>query len=123
MKYFVQLLVSVAVASPSFALAAPGELTQVQTFLENFILFVNQSIVPLVFAIAFIFFIWGIFTYFIKGSDDEENRKKGGKLMLWGIIGFVVMVSVWGIVNLLAEGLSLNQSEIQNIPGAPVSNN
>ena len=62
---------------------------------------INNVLVPLVFAIAFIVFIWGVFQYFIMGGADEEKRENGKSLMLWGIIGFFVMVSVWGLVNIL----------------------
>ena len=43
--------------------------------------------------------------------------------MLYGIIGFVVMVSVWGIVNLLAGGFGLTDEELQTIPNTPTGNN
>lgn len=62
---------------------------------------INNVLVPLVFAIAFVVFIWGVFQYFIAGGADEEKREAGKSLMLWGIIGFFVMASVWGLVNIL----------------------
>jgi hypothetical protein len=43
--------------------------------------------------------------------------------MLWAIVGFVVMVSVFGIVNLIAGGLGFSDDEnIQNIPNVPTNN-
>lgn len=71
----------------------------------NFIGFIietiNRVLVPLIFAIAFIVFIWGIFQFFIAGAADEEKRKQGKQFILYGFIGFFLMVSIWGIVNLL----------------------
>lgn len=71
------------------------------TMLEDVVLFIDYVLVPLVFALALIAFLWGIFNYFIAGGADEEKRSTGKTFMIWGFVGFFVMVSVWGIVNLL----------------------
>ncbi len=62
---------------------------------------INNVIVPVLFAIAFIVFLWGAFSTFILGANSEEVKEKGRNLMLWGLIGFFVMVSIWGLVNIL----------------------
>ncbi|MES2994785.1 MAG: pilin [Patescibacteria group bacterium] len=64
---------------------------------------IDYILVPLIFALAFIAFLWGVFTYFIAGAADEEKRDTGKKFVTYGLIGFFVMVSVWGIVNLLVN--------------------
>lgn len=69
--------------------------------LNSFVGLVNTVFVPFIFAISFIVFIWGIFKYFILGGASDDERKKGKQLMVWGIVAFFVMVSLWGIVNLL----------------------
>jgi NADH:ubiquinone oxidoreductase subunit 2 (subunit N) len=79
---------------------------------------INNVAVPIVFALAFIVFIWGIFQYFIQGGHDEEKRDAGKQLMLWGLIGFFVMVSVWGLVHILIGTVGLNPS-IPTYPTAP----
>lgn len=61
----------------------------------------NTVVVPFVFAIAFIVFIWGVYTYFIAGGASEEKRSEGAKFVLSGLIGFAAMVSVWGLVNII----------------------
>lgn len=80
---------------------------------------INGVLVPLVFAIAFIVFIWGIFQYFIAGGHDEEAKEKGKSLMLYGLIGFFLMVSVWGLVNILVGTFNLLNNAPTFIPGAP----
>ena len=60
---------------------------------------VDRGIVPLLFAIAFLVFMWGMARFFF--SDNEEKRKSGRQFAIWGIIGFVVLFSLWGIVRLL----------------------
>ena len=72
------------------------------TFIQDdIILLIDYVLVPLVFSLAFIVFLWGIFNFFIAGGADEEKREKGKQFMVWGLIGFFVMVSVWGIVAVL----------------------
>jgi len=100
-----------------------GQFGEVNDFLDDVSSFINSTLIPLVFAIALLIFIWGIFKFFILGGSDEETRKEGKQLMLWAIIGFVVMVSVFGIVNLIAGGLGFSDDEnIQNIPNVPTNN-
>ena len=76
---------------------------------QGIINLINNVAVPLLFAIAFIVFIWGVFQYFIAGGHDEEKRETGKSLMLWGIIGFFIMVSVWGLVNILRGTFNLKE--------------
>ena len=77
---------------------------------------INNVAVPVVFALAFIVFIWGVFNYFIAGGHDEEKRDKGKQLMLYGIIGFFVMVSVWGLVNILVGSVDLENEGPADLP-------
>ena len=67
------------------------------------IYFADTYIIPLLYALAFLVFIFGMFRYFFTGG--EENREKGKSFAIWGIIGFVVIFGVWGIVNLLVGAL------------------
>lgn len=108
------------VLTPALALAQFGG---IDTFLQNVSTFINNILIPLVFAIALLVFIYGVFDYFILGGGDEGKREEGRKLMLYAIIGFVVMVSIFGIVNLIATGLGFGgQEDIQNIPNVPGTN-
>ena len=69
--------------------------------------FINNILVPFLLTLALLFFIYGVFKFFIQGGDDEEKRKEGKNVVMWAIIGFVVIVSIWGIVNLITSGIGL----------------
>ena len=56
-----------------------------------------RPIVLLLFALATILFLWGV-VEFITNRDNEEERDKGKKHMLWGIIGLVIMFGANGII-------------------------
>ena len=77
---------------------------------------INDILVPVLFAIAFIVFLWGTFKYFIWGADDEDARKTGRQFVLWGVIGFVVILALWGLVNLLLNILNLPGSSSPPTP-------
>jgi hypothetical protein len=100
------------------------EFGEVNTFIDRISAFIDGTLIPLVFGLALLMFIWGVFKAFILGGSDEEKQKEGKQLMLYAIIGFVVMVSIWGIVNLIANGLGFStDAKIQNIPDIPTGQN
>jgi hypothetical protein len=117
-------LAVLALLTPLFAFAqAPGQLTEVDGFLDNIVAFMNGTLVPLVFALAFLVFIWGMFKTFILGGSDPGKQDEGKQLMLYAIVGFVIMVSLWGIVNLFAEGFGFRGEQIEEIPDLPAGQN
>lgn len=89
---------------PAFLLPLTVHAQSFKELTDDLVAFVNGSIVPLIYAIAFLIFMIGMLRYFFL-EQGEEGREKGKQLMMWGIIGFVVMFSVWGIVRLLLTTL------------------
>ena len=57
-------------------------------------------IIPVVVALAFLYFLWGL-SKFILHADDESERAKGKSIMVWGIVALFVIVTVWGIIAVL----------------------
>jgi hypothetical protein len=98
----------VAFALPLVSLAAAvNNLSDVGSFIINII---NNVLVPVLFAIAFIVFLWGAFNVFILGANSDDAKEKGKNLMLWGLVGFFVMVSIWGLVNILTGTVSFSNN-------------
>lgn len=81
---------------------------QLSLFFINIVRVIDVVIVPVIFSVAFVVFLWGVFRYFIAGAGDEEKRKEGRKFITWSIIGFFLMFAVWGIVNLLINSLGFD---------------
>jgi hypothetical protein len=81
---------------------------------RTFAQIVNDSIVPLgdlvitlLYGVATILFLSGVLRYFfLSGQGAEEARQKGKQHMFWGIIGLVVLFSVWGLVRILLNLLT-----------------
>jgi heme/copper-type cytochrome/quinol oxidase subunit 4 len=65
-------------------------------------------------ALAVIFIVWNVVRYLIMGSG-EEGRGKAGLNILWGIIGLFVIVSIWGLVNILTGTFATTPTD-QPIP-------
>jgi hypothetical protein len=61
-----------------------------------------KTVVPFLFTLATVGFIWGIIQYFIN-PDNEEKRKAGKSYMLWGIIALFFMLSMWGLVGIFTN--------------------
>jgi len=65
-----------------------------------------QYLVPLMVSIAVLLFLWGI-VKFIANIGNEEARKAGKELMIWGMVAIFVMVSFWGIIGYVQQSLGL----------------
>jgi nitrogen fixation-related uncharacterized protein len=61
---------------------------------------IAKSVVPLIFTLAVVMFIWGVVQYVIN-DQEQAKKEKGRQFMIWGIIALTVMVSMWGLVSLL----------------------
>jgi uncharacterized membrane protein YidH (DUF202 family) len=122
MKKIVGFILAGLALAPALAFAQ-SDFGEVTTFVNKIRDFIGNTLIPLVFGIALLMFIWGVFNYMILGGADEDKRKDGRQLMIWAIIGFVVMVSVWGIVNMISSGLGFQDNqEIRSIPNVPTNN-
>ncbi len=58
-------------------------------------------LIPLLFGLSLLVFLWGIMHAWVLGGGDEASIEKGKRIALAGVIGLVVMSSVWGIVALI----------------------
>jgi hypothetical protein len=68
---------------------------------------ISGYIIPLIFAIAIIGFLWGVVNFVILGQEDERKRTQGRQLMVWGIIAITVMIAVWGLVKIITNTFNL----------------
>ncbi len=54
-------------------------------------------------ALSVMLFIWGV-VKFIANANDTTAHEEGKQFMIWGIVAFVVLVSLWGIVDVVLSG-------------------
>ena len=79
---------------------------------------INNVLVPVLFAIAFIVFLYGIARAYIFSGGDPGKVAEGHKLLLWGLVAFVVMISVWGLVNVVANTFGLQGAYAPLLPSS-----
>jgi len=53
-----------------------------------------------IFSLALVFFLWNMMV-FVLNSGNDEKRTIGKQRMIWGIVIFVVMFGIWGIVKII----------------------
>ena len=75
-------------------------MTGADNLINNIIDQILNPLVGLMFGLALAYFIWGVIQ-FIAAASSDEKKKKGQQHMLWGLIGLVVMTSVYGIMNII----------------------
>lgn len=69
---------------------------------------INNVLVPVLFAVAFIVFLYGIAKTYVFSHGEPDEVATGHKILLWSLIGFFIMVSIWGLVNVVVGTFGLN---------------
>jgi len=70
------------------------------SFLHNINDQIITPIIYLLFALATVYFLYGVFQ-FVRNAESPDKRSEGAKSMIWGIVGLFIMLSVKGIINLI----------------------
>ena len=87
-----------AIVAPSLAFASLSTIDDVLDYLIT----AATPLLSILIGIAVVVFFWGIVKTIAHGGD-ETAREEGKQLMIWGMLGFVVMVSFWAIIGFLQE--------------------
>ena len=102
-----------------FSLIPVAHAQTVPGIADKIVSLLSGSVIPIIFGIATIVFLWGV-VQFITAGGNEEKRKEGRKFIIYGLVGLFVMVAVWGIVNVLIGFLGLDVRP-PSFPGFPGS--
>lgn len=107
------------VPSLALLLAVPLLAFAQQTVTGLIVIFqdIINALVPFLIAVAVLVFIFGVVTY-ITAAGDETKVAAGRKYVLYGILGLVVIVAVWGFVNLILNTLDLD-TDVPTVPTLP----
>ena len=75
-----------------------------------------------VFAAGFFFFVYGLVEFLWKLNEGGDN-KEGKQHMIWGIVGMLIMVSVYGILSLVTNtfGINLDNPDTSTLPDIRVT--
>lgn len=78
-----------------------------QALLTNILAFTQTVLIPFILGIGFLVFVWGMFKFFIVGGANDDAKVQGKSLMIYAVLGFVIIITFWGIVNLFASSTGL----------------
>lgn len=92
------------------------------TLLAQITVLINR-LVPLMIGFGVLFFLYGLAKYMLQ-TDSTEGRATARQVMLWGVIMIFVMVSIWGLVNLIiwTAGFQVTNNLVPMAPFLPVVN-
>lgn len=71
--------------------------------------YIINPAIGVLFAVAFMFFLWGM-AKFIFQADDDHEREQGKKHIIWGLVGMFIMVSVYGIIAIVTNTFGIPSS-------------
>jgi hypothetical protein len=80
---------------------------------------IDKSI-PILVGLGLLAFFWFLVMFIWKGADNPAERQKSIGGMGWSIVALFVMVSIWGIVGLIAQVTGIKQGETMHgfvLPG------
>lgn len=81
-------------------------MTSPKTISELITMFINivSTLIPFMGALAFFVFLLGVARY-IKSSGSEKDTKDSKNLLIWGVVGMFILVTIWGIISFIKSEL------------------
>jgi uncharacterized membrane protein YidH (DUF202 family) len=76
----------------------------VSGFVDRLIVSVLNPLSWLLLGIAVLVFVAGV-VRFLANSTNPEERSKGMRHMVWGMVGFLIMYSVNGILTIIDDSI------------------
>ena len=77
------------------------------SFLGNVNKLIINPIIGFLFALAVVYFLWGVFQ-FLHVAENEESKTTGKSHMMWGVVGITIMLGVWTILGILTKTLNID---------------
>jgi hypothetical protein len=113
MKKTIIKLVVAGILLPSISFAATNKPTKVENLsdLVNLAIAYFGDAVIIILGLAVVMFVYNVFKYFIAGGDDVGAKKEAGLYVMYSIIGFFVILSMWGLVYILTNTFKLTNTQ------------
>jgi len=68
---------------------------------------IMNVVIPILITLAVLYTIWGVIKY--ATAKESEDQSEGRRVIISGIIGLFVIVSIWGLVAVLNSTFVINQ--------------
>jgi hypothetical protein len=73
------------------------------------------TLVPVLVTLGLVVFLWGLVRY-LWGGGSKPDIANAKKLMMWGLVTLFVMISVWGIIDLMQRSLDIDKNATGRAP-------
>lgn len=113
MKKFITGAALSALALPMIAMAQTT-LFSILAVIRN----VMDILIPLLITGALIFFIYGVIQYIT--AKDGDAKEKGRKVLVQGVLGLFIIVSVWGLIGIIQSTFGVGAGGVltqEQLPG------
>ncbi len=77
-----------------------------ETIMQKVVQVIINPAIMLLFASATFLFMWGL-VVFMTNPDNAEARKKGLDHIIWGFVGMLIIVTVYGILGLITNTIGV----------------
>lgn len=112
---FMPFVVSASSLDTGGGLLNSSNPTYITQIISNFAAVLNV-IVPVIVSLAILVFLWGVLK-FIGSAGDDGARKEGKMLMIYGVLGIFVMISVWGLVTVVRNATGVSGDVAPSVSG------
>ena len=102
-------LVSAAIAALSLVPAGFAAADTTDALVSKFGTYIIDPILLVLFSAGFFMFMWGLFQFMVNINRGEDTGD-GKRHMIYGTLGMLIMVSVYGILALLNNTFGLSNS-------------
>ena len=110
-KYTAAYFLAFLLGFPILAAAQVGDIFGFTALIYSLI----EKVGYLFWALAIALFFWGLVKFMSNAADTAEHEK-GKQFIMWGLISFLVLVSIWGIVTLvLVDTLGISPAPTEYI--------
>lgn len=83
----------------------------INDFLQRVNYYILNPLILLMFALAFLYFVYGIVRFVSKESIDKD-RVESRNAILWGLVGMFIMFSVYGLIRFTLATFGISPDSI-----------
>ncbi|OGG60813.1 hypothetical protein A2765_01755 [Candidatus Kaiserbacteria bacterium RIFCSPHIGHO2_01_FULL_56_24] len=94
-----------------------------EELLQRVITYVLDPAIRVVFTLGLFLFLWGLIQYLWEVKEGKTDGH-GKSHMLYGLVGMLIMVSVYGIIALIVNsfGLNIASTDVSRVNDIQVGN-
>ena len=107
---------SVSLFTPFFAFAQGADAFTILGTIRA----LADKIIPLLITVALIIFFYGVIRYVLVEEPEEKKKMRG--IIVKGLIGFFIMLSIWGLIGVIQRTFGVGNAKVgkSNIPTVDV---